>query len=67
MKQILKSSFAVIAFTLLGAAAQAQTYADYNKREVMWQVLDQSRANDYVPVFFHISTGIRQPTWISST
>lgn len=54
MKQILKSSFAVIAFTLLGAAAQAQTYADYNKRELIWQVLDQSRANDYVPVFFNI-------------
>ena len=54
MKQILKSSFAVIAFTLLGAAAQAQTYADYNTRELIWQVLDQSRANDYVPVFFNI-------------
>lgn len=54
MKQTLKSSLAVIALAVLGAAAQAQTYADYNKRELLWQVLDQSRANDYVPVFFNI-------------
>lgn len=50
----MKSSLAVIALAVLGAAAQAQTYADYNKRELLWQVLDQSRANDYVPVFFNI-------------
>lgn len=54
MRQTLKSSLAVIALAVLGVAAQAQTYADYNKRELLWQVLDQSRANDYVPVFFNI-------------
>ena len=54
MKQTLKSSLAIIALAVLGTAAQAQTYADYNKRELLWQVLDQSRANDYIPVFFNI-------------
>ena len=54
MKQTLKSSLAIIALAVLGTAVQAQTYADYNKRELLWQVLDQSRANDYVPVFFNI-------------
>ena len=54
MKQTLKSSLAIIALAVLSTAAQAQTYADYNKRELLWQVLDQSRANDYVPVFFNI-------------
>lgn len=32
----------------------AQTYSDFNKRELLLQTLDQSRANDYVPVFFNI-------------
>ena len=32
----------------------AQTYDNYNKRELLLQVLDQSRPNDYVPVFFNI-------------
>ena len=54
MKQTLKSSLAIIALAVLSTAVQAQTYADYNKRELLWQVLDQSRANDYVPVFFNI-------------
>lgn len=38
----------------LAAGAQAQTYNDQNKRELLYQVLDQSRPNDYVPVFFNI-------------
>ena len=54
MKQTLKSSLAIIALAVFSTAASAQTYADYNKRELLWQVLDQSRANDYVPVFFNI-------------
>jgi len=54
MKQTLKSSLAIIALAVLSTAANAQTYTDYNKRELLWQVLDQSRANDYVPVFFNI-------------
>jgi uroporphyrinogen decarboxylase len=54
MKQTLKSSLAIIALAVLSTAVQAQTYADYNKRELLWQVLDQSRANDYIPVFFNI-------------
>lgn len=32
----------------------AQSYDGYNKRELLYQVLDQSRQNDYVPVFFNI-------------
>lgn len=42
---------------LLAAGAQsvnAQSYDNYNKRELLLQVLDQSRANDYVPVFFNL-------------
>ena len=54
MKQTLKSSLAIIALAVFSIVANAQTYADYNKRELLWQVLDQSRANDYVPVFFNI-------------
>ena len=54
MKQTLKSSLAIITLAVFSIAANAQTYADYNKRELLWQVLDQSRANDYVPVFFNI-------------
>ncbi|MBQ7415397.1 MAG: hypothetical protein IJV09_08210 [Prevotella sp.] len=54
MKQTLKSILAIIAVAMLSTSAQAQTYSDYNKRELLWQVLDQSRANDYVPVFFNI-------------
>lgn len=54
MKQTLKSSLAIIALAAFSTAANAQTYFDYNKRELLWQVLDQSRANDYVPVFFNI-------------
>lgn len=54
MKQTLKSSLAIIALAVFSTTANAQTYTDYNKRELLWQVLDQSRANDYVPVFFNI-------------
>ena len=32
----------------------AQSYDNYNKRELLLQVLDQSRPNDYVPVFFNV-------------
>lgn len=39
---------------LLALRAGAQTPTDYNKRELMLQTLDQSRPNDYVPVFFNI-------------
>ena len=54
MKQTLKSSLAIIALAVFSIAANAQADAEYNKRELLWQVLDQSRANDYVPVFFNI-------------
>lgn len=52
MKRIILSLVALA--TLNIAAAEAQGYADYNKRELLLHVLDQSRANDYVPVFFNI-------------
>ena len=40
--------------TIFASQSVAQTANNYNKRELLWQVLDQSRANDYVPVFFNI-------------
>ena len=45
---------AAAATALLALRAGAQTPTDYNKRELMLQTLDQSRPNDYVPVFFNI-------------
>jgi len=55
MKQIMKSTLAIVALaTLTTSVVSAQSYADYNKRELLWQVLDQSRPNDYIPVFFNI-------------
>lgn len=49
---------ALVAATIVTFAfatpASAQTATDYNKRELLWQTLDQSRPNDYVPVFFNI-------------
>lgn len=54
MKQTFKSIIAILAVSATVSVASAQTYKDYNKRELLWQVLDQSRPNDYVPVFFNI-------------
>lgn len=57
---IMKTQFKSISVALLfvlastGINAEAQTYSDYNKRELLLHVLDQSRPNDYVPVFFNI-------------
>jgi len=41
-------------------AAQEQVLQVKNHRERLWQVLDQSRANDYVPVFFNIHFDAKQ-------
>ena len=43
-----------VAATTFSANVSAQSYDNYNKRELLLQVLDQSRANDYVPVFFNV-------------
>lgn len=52
---ILRNSLLIAAVASVSATQSvAQTANDYNKRELLWQVLDQSRANDYVPVFFNI-------------
>ena len=52
---ILRNSLLIAAVASVSAThSVAQTSSDYNKRELLWQVLDQSRANDYVPVFFNI-------------
>ncbi len=53
-KQIFNTLFVATLVATSATQISAQTYADYNKRELLWQVLDQSRANDYVPVFFNI-------------
>ena len=53
--KILRNSLLIAAVASVSATQSvAQTANDYNKRELLWQVLDQSRANDYVPVFFNI-------------
>lgn len=58
MKKTSKNVLRKILLTALVASAglgiQAQTYDNYNKRELLLQVLDQSRPNDYVPVFFNL-------------
>lgn len=54
VKNILRSALVIAAATTISIQSVAQTYADYNKRELLWQVLDQSRPNDYIPVFFNI-------------
>lgn len=52
---VLRNTLLVAAVASVSATQSvAQTANDYNKRELLWQVLDQSRANDYVPVFFNI-------------
>lgn len=43
-----------VSIAVVGNPIIAQTATDYNKRELIWQTLDQSRPNDYVPVFFNI-------------
>ena len=43
-----------VAATVFSAQVSAQSYDNYNKRELLLQVLDQSRPNDYVPVFFNV-------------
>jgi len=54
-KQTLRSLLLVaVAATTFSANVSAQSYDNYNKRELLLQVLDQSRPNDYVPVFFNI-------------
>ena len=50
-RSILLSAVAATAFS---AQVSAQSYDNYNKRELLLQVLDQSRPNDYVPVFFNV-------------
>lgn len=48
------AALVAIAILTIANVATAQTATDYNKRELLWQTLDQSRPNDYVPVFFNI-------------
>ena len=43
-----------VAATTFSTQVSAQSYDNYNKRELLLQVLDQSRPNDYVPVFFNV-------------
>ena len=54
VRNILRSALIVAAATAITVKSVAQTATDYNKRELLWQVLDQSRQNDYIPVFFNI-------------
>ena len=59
MKAITKQTFrslllTAVAATTFSAYVSAQSYDNYNKRELLLQVLDQSRPNDYVPVFFNV-------------
>ena len=53
-KVLSKSLLAAMMAATMGQTALAQNVDDYNKRELLLQVLDQSRPNDYVPVFFNI-------------
>jgi uroporphyrinogen decarboxylase len=52
--RLIAASLLFAAAAASGQNAGAQSYSDYNKRELLYQVLDQSRPNDYVPVFFNI-------------
>ena len=56
MKQLVKSTLAVVALaTLASQAVSAQSsISKVNSRERILQVLDQSRANDYVPAAFFL-------------
>ena len=55
VKNIFRNTLLIAAVASISATQSvAQTANDYNKRELLWQVLDQSRANGYVPVFFNI-------------
>jgi len=49
-----KTTFLASLAFAFSLAASAQSYNEYNKRELLLQVLDQSRPNDYVPVFFNV-------------
>ena len=53
-KFISKVAFATILTSTIANTTFAQQYDNYNKRELLLQTLDQSRPNDYVPVFFNI-------------
>ncbi len=55
-----KGLLLVAALTLTGNVTAQVTGSDYNKRELLWQTLDQSRPNDYVPVFFNIHFDAKQ-------
>lgn len=59
-RNILRSALLIAAATTISLQSAAQTYNDYNKRELLWQVLDQSRPNDYIPVFFNIHFNDKQ-------
>jgi uroporphyrinogen decarboxylase len=56
MKQLVKSTLAVVALaTLASQAVSAQSsISKVNSRERILQVLDQSRPNDYVPAAFFL-------------
>ena len=56
---ILRNSLLIAAVASVSAThSVAQTSSDYNKRELLWQVLDQSRANDYVPMAMTMKGGL---------
>ena len=47
VKNIFRNTLLIAAVASISATQSvAQTANDYNKRELLWQVLDQSRAND---------------------
>lgn len=51
----IKKALVIAIASIVGVpTTNAQSYDTYNKRELLYQVLDQSRPNDYVPVFFNI-------------
>jgi uroporphyrinogen decarboxylase len=54
-RSILTAAFLASAFI-----SNVDAQHGYNKRELLWQVLDQSRSNDYVPVFFNIHFADKQ-------
>lgn len=51
---ITKSSLVIAAAAILGIATQANAQSQINKRERVFQVLDQSRPNQYVPAAFFL-------------
>jgi uroporphyrinogen decarboxylase len=53
MKNLFKSVM-IAALAASAVGVNAQSVDSYNKRERLLQVLDQSRPNDYVPVFFNL-------------